>query len=257
MTPGEVVAVGLADPVCQAVPPRTNGPFATVFEIDCDRAAAPLAKLEAVLDTDELAQVHKMKHALNRQRATVRRGSLRWVLGAYLRVPPERVPLIRTPDGRPRLRLAPGEQCLNVSSASCRDSGTFVVATDTEIGIDLECIDPQRFPSALARHILHPREVALFEALPATAHAAWLASAWVCKEAMLKALGLGLRMDPRRMEVMSSDHAATPLGGAFRPRGLAPWRGWLRRRGAVLTAVAFADPATRLRTVRLGFPPER
>ena len=254
---GEIVGVDLAGLFSQAVIPPSGEACATVFEVDCDRAAAQLANLEAALDADELAQLHKLKQPLQRQRAAVMRGSLRWVLSAYLRVPPDRVPLIRTPDGRPRLRLATGERCLTVSSAFCRDIGTFVVATDTEIGIDLEYMDPQRFPIALARHILHPREVALFEALPATARTAWLATAWVCKEAMLKALGVGLRMDPRRMEVMSSDHAATPLGGAFRPGGLAPWSGCLCRRGAVLTAVAFADPATSLRRVRLGFPPAR
>lgn len=243
--------------VSQASRPRSNEPCATVFEIDCDRAVEQLAELEAVLDACERAQLSRMKHPLQRQRATVMRGSLRWVLGAYLRVSPERVPLTRRPNGRPRLRLAPGDAGLSVSSASCRGTGTFVVATGTEVGIDLECVDPQRFPSALARHILHPRELVLFEAMPATAHAAWLARAWVCKEAMLKALGLGLQMDPRRMEVMAPDFAATPRGGEFRPGGLAPWRGWLGCRGAFLTAVTFVDPATSLRTVRLGFPPAR
>ena len=239
---------GLADQVARL---RSSEPCATVFEIDCDRAAIARPDLEAVLDAGERAAVSRLRQPQQRQRATVLRGALRWILGVHLGVPPERVPLVREPGGRPRLRSAQGSAELSISSASCGALGAIVLASGTEVGIDLECVAEHRFPPALARHILHPREVALFEALPLGARCAWLTSAWVCKEALLKTLGLGLRMDPRLVEVMSSDQPARPQGGAFRPAGFAPWQGWVHPRGTVLTALAFTNPATRTPVFRV------
>ena len=203
-------------------------PCATVFEIDCDRAAAARPDLEAVLDADERAGLSRLRQPLQRQRATILRGALRWILGLHLGVPPECVPLVREPGGRPRLREVPASRRLSISSASCGARGTFVVARGTEVGIDLECVSEHRFPPALARHILHPRELALFEILPIEARCAWLTRAWVRKEALLKTRGLGLTVDPRLVDVMSPT----------------PWLGWVRTQGMMLTALAFSNPAT-------------
>lgn len=253
MTPDDVEELYLHGIAGQAGRLLSIVPCATVFEIDCDRAAAALPVLEKTLDAAERASLDRIRHPLQRQRATVVRAALRWVLGAYLQVSPERVPLVRQPDGRPRLRTSPAERQLHVSSSSCGALGTFAVASGTEVGVDLECATQHRFPSALTQHILHPREVEIFEALPPDARTAWLVSAWVCKEALLKALGLGLTLDPRNVEVMSSVHLASSEGGIFRPQGLAPWFGRLRRRGIMFAAVACANPRTQVGTVRLRF----
>lgn len=228
-----------------------SGPLVEVYQFDCRLTAPALAAMQAVLDGDELETIGRLRQPLQRQRSTVVRGVLRWVLGAHLRLRPQDVPLLREDTGRPRLRAFPGLQALSISSASSDSTGVVAIGTGTEIGIDVEHISARRFPDRVAGAFLHAREQAIFQRLPHAARAAWLAEAWVCKEATLKALGVGLAVNPCAIELARCDASVSGEVGAFRVASYPGLEGRMYRNGAATIALAASVSGARLRRLHL------
>ena len=71
------------------------------------------------------------------------------------------------------------------------------------IGIDIEAERPLTDGALLARRILGPRERKRFERLPKAARAAALLAAWTRKEAVLKAMGIGISGGLDSIDVLS------------------------------------------------------
>ena len=179
----------------------SSRPRVEIYQFDCRLAAPALAAMQAVLDGGELESIGRFRQAPQRQRSTAVRGVLRSVLGARLQLRPQDVPLFRDDAGRPHLRAFPGLRGLSISCSSSDTTGVVAIGAGCEIGIDLEHISARRFPDAVAGTVLHACEQVVFELLPRAARAAWLAEAWVGKEVTLKALGVGLAVDPRTVEL--------------------------------------------------------
>jgi 4'-phosphopantetheinyl transferase len=106
-------------------------------------------------------------------------------------------PRCASPDhGRPYLRGWHGARPAAVSLS--RTSGTTVVAMwpQGQVGVDVERVDRFTDPG-IAAVLLHADEPA--------ARPADLARTWVRKEALLKASGTGLSVDPRSVRLDASD----------------------------------------------------
>jgi 4'-phosphopantetheinyl transferase len=114
-------------------------------------------------------------------------------IGSLLDRPPGSLRFDRTcPDcgrqhGRPVLLDDPG---LHVSLSRAGAVVALALTRSAPVGVDVEHVEGTRF-EGFGEVALHPRERTAADA-PAEAHAA----AWVRKEAALKALGVGLRVEP-------------------------------------------------------------
>lgn len=100
-----------------------------------------------------------------------------------------------------RVRIA-GSPCAAPQVSLARTGGRLALAVTAAgpVGIDLESLaDLARAP--LDDVALSPTEVATLATLQPPAAAAALATIWTTKEAVLKAAGLGLRVDPRELSV--------------------------------------------------------
>jgi len=107
--------------------------------------------------------------------------------------------------GQPFVEFADGRTsgCW-VSLARSEGFEAAAVRLDGPVGIDIES------RTAVAQHpvaatLLHPAEAEEFQLLDATQADARLASLWVAKEALLKATGYGLRVDPRGIQLRVDD----------------------------------------------------
>lgn len=104
------------------------------------------------------------------------------------------------PHGRPR---APG---VSLSGSTSEDQVLVAVAEqDVQVGVDVQALPTTLWPGFDAA-VLHPRE------RPGR-RAAGLRSAvavWTRKEAVLKAAGVGLRIDPSRIPLVSRSEAESP-----------------------------------------------
>lgn len=106
---------------------------------------------------------------------------------------PEELTLFRTGSGQPIL-----PQSLGLSFNMAHTSGWVLIAVseDCLVGVDLEPMSKEVRLRALGRHFLTKSEIREFHDSPAP-----LLAGWARKEAVLKACGVGLAVDPYLVEV--------------------------------------------------------
>ncbi|HEX3135814.1 MAG TPA: 4'-phosphopantetheinyl transferase superfamily protein [Planctomycetota bacterium] len=114
--------------------------------------------------------------------------ALRQVLGWYLARDPATLRFTIDAHGKPRLDDSAVR--FNLSHASA--AALVAVGTADHLGVDLEYLDRLRDGEQLAERMLAPVELVAFHALPAAERDVALLRTWTRKEAVLKALGVGL-----------------------------------------------------------------
>ncbi len=126
------------------------------------------------------------------QRAT-RRFYLRLLLGAYLGLPGKDIHIGRRIKGRPELESAQSKGKLNFNVARSNSCYLIGISSGATIGVDLE-IAARRAgkPMALARRYFSKAEIAALALLgEEELHRAFVHT-WACKEAIVKASGMGI-----------------------------------------------------------------
>jgi 4'-phosphopantetheinyl transferase len=134
------------------------------------------------------------------------------VLSRYLASKPESVVLERSETGKPKVAGAP----FAVNLAHSGNAAVVVVTQEADAGIDLERLRADAGDWALVDHVLTERERARLRTLPPSELSEAFLRIWTRKEAVLKAAGIGLALDPRLVEIDGTDVVAAPpaLGGA-------------------------------------------
>jgi 4'-phosphopantetheinyl transferase len=163
----------------------------------------------ALLSHPERARARAIRGEQARRRFVLARAALRVRLGAALEISPERVALRAGEHGKPEIvppRPHAAVGAAHVSQGPPRFSlahsyGEALLAINHRrcaVGVDIERIAPEseRPWKKLLERICHPSEAreAMAEARAVGSRAFY--ERWVGKEAVLKALGLGLRASP-------------------------------------------------------------
>jgi phosphopantetheinyl transferase len=128
------------------------------------------------------------------------------VLARYLGVRPSAIALRRSPAGKPEL---PGS-AICVSLAHSGDVALVAVALGRDVGVDVELLRAGTESWSLSSHALTRSERARLEALPRSTRSAQFLSMWTRKEALLKAVGFGLDLDPQLIELEGRKIIAAP-----------------------------------------------
>lgn len=138
------------------------------------------------------ADTRSAAHSMARQRAT-RRFYLRLLLGAYLGLAGKDVHIIRRIRGKPELDRAISKGQLNFSVARSNSCYLIGISSGAAIGVDLEIAARQSGqPLALARRYFSQAETEALAALDGQElHRAFMHT-WACKEAIVKASGMGI-----------------------------------------------------------------
>jgi 4'-phosphopantetheinyl transferase len=154
---------------------------------------------------------HEVRHAETLRLDAVRasyvaaRALLRTLIAERGGGEPAGVVLERTPLGAPQL---PG---LHPAGCSLSHSGNIVIAVlrpHGPVGVDVECVTRRLDDlGALLRVACADVERHTIEALPPGMQQRHFLTAWTGKEAVLKALGLGLSVDPREVVIESGGTA--------------------------------------------------
>jgi len=164
-----------------------------VWRLDLDDPGWDVDAEATPLSPDERDGADRAVPAVRRRRVLVRAG-LRHVLGKLFGLSPEAVPVVRR-DGRPVVVGCRRQRRYQVSCSASGGVALIAVAVGTPIGIDVERVGDETVPTAVAEGWLSVRERALIERLPRDEQGPALTRAWVHKEAVVKARGLGLRAD--------------------------------------------------------------
>jgi 4'-phosphopantetheinyl transferase len=167
---------------------KLDGNAVHVWRCDENVTAQRLEDLRKTLSHDELDRATNFRFDHDHRRFILCRGILRELLGRYLNQPAERLQFTYGPFGKPA--LAGGKIHFNLSHTPglC----LFAFSASQTVGVDVEKVRVQENLLDIARNFFHPDESnAVALAAPAD-RAKIFFSYWTCKEARLKAHGLGI-----------------------------------------------------------------
>ena len=169
------------------------------------------AECEQTLSADELARANRFVHADVRRRFVVCRGNLRRVLADALSQPPGDLKFRYQQWGKPQLISGVGPDVhFNVSHSG---EWAFLALARSPVGVDVEVINDRINYRAIASQILTARETQAWERLSLAEREVATMQLWVCKEALLKAMGLGIAEGLQQVSVP----LPIPQGVAFAP----------------------------------------
>lgn len=164
----------------------------------------PMVDDLALLDAAERQRAERFLRNSDRWRYVRAHAAMRRVLAAETGCQPDKLVFVVGKYGKPA--LADGGLNFNLSHSG--DHAVLATSLDAEVGIDIEvrATDIQ----GISRLVLTDRELESFSALPADGQEAAFLRAWTRKEALLKAVGSGLSVDPRSIEVGLADVPEMP-----------------------------------------------
>lgn len=160
---------------------------ARVWRLRLDREATPEDR--AMLSEPERAQADRFYSARHGRRYTVCHAEVRRVLGSLLGRAPASLRFRAGAQGKPALDFETG---LRFNLSHSGEYGLLAAAWGRRVGIDLEGIRAREWAGNIARRYFSPTEVAQLEAMVEPARLGAFYRLWSCKEAFIKATGLGL-----------------------------------------------------------------
>jgi 4'-phosphopantetheinyl transferase len=156
--------------------------------------------------------------------------------------------IVRSERGKP---YAPTLAGIDFNLSHARDHVLIAIARNQPLGVDLERIDRQIEIEDLARRYFSGAEADALEALPVAIRLPAFLRLWTCKEAVLKALGVGLSFGLEKVS-FQLDAAGMPVGiSAIAPEAGPPeeWRlSLLEPAPGFLGAVAWQGQPRPIRT---------
>jgi 4'-phosphopantetheinyl transferase len=153
-----------------------------------------MSKLMAELPAHEVRQALAFHFEQDRLIYVAAHVMLRRVLREYL--DGAEPAIIRNPLGRPELATGSGGPVLSFSLTHTRGFAACAIANEACIGIDAEDIRRPIAIEEMARRWYAPKELVLLERVPKQRRAEMFFRIWTLKEAILKATGHGLRIEP-------------------------------------------------------------
>ena len=180
----------------------------------------------AFLTQEERDRASRYRLAKDRDRFIVRRWMLRQILASYLQIEPHEVQFHTGKFGK--LELA--SSChtkLGFSVAHSHGVALIAVARTICIGVDLEYMRPLPDLEMMIDKCLSSPERCHIQALPQSLRLEYFYRYWTCKEAYLKALGVGLnrRLDSIQVTLTTSDLNCRMEveEGEYKSPGLSVW----------------------------------
>lgn len=169
-------------------------------------------ELRRVLTPDEHARAARFFHPADADRFVLARATLRTALAARLGTAPSAVPLQHDDSGRPQIAGGP-----HVSVSHSGDV-VLVALASAAVGVDVEHVDARHAREPLAT-FFSTADVAALERLPPDLRERAFFHAWTSREAIGKAIGLGLAL-PREAFDVAVDPREPPALRAARARDL-------------------------------------
>ncbi|WP_386082540.1 4'-phosphopantetheinyl transferase family protein [Vreelandella sp. F11] len=148
---------------------------------------------DRLLSRAEWQRAQRLRHHADVVRAVATRAALRRLLSAHTGIAPEKLVFTQSAYGKPALENA-GGPAFNVSHSG--HVALIALAPGGAVGVDIERCRSEAELAPLQGLVLSPSEQ-LDHALP-------FMERWVVKEAVLKALGLGIADHLRALSITSS-----------------------------------------------------
>lgn len=194
-------------PTIDRLPPEPIGASIHVWRAQLSEWQAQKDVLAASLSPEEWHRAQWFRDPALASRYVTGRGLLRELLAKYLGAAARSIEIVANAYGKPELS-ARAEATLRFNLAHAGDVALYAFANGQSIGVDVESVEPTT-PSALeARRILSNSEWKHWQHLSDQERIPVFYQTWVRKEAVLKALGVGLAIEPDTFSVGLTLHPA-------------------------------------------------
>ena len=162
-----------------------------------------------LLSSDECERVERLRNLDGRRRFLARRAFLRRVLGLYTGSAPQALSFKYGEVGKPALDLPDSRVQFNQSDSG--DWCVVAVSLDVAIGVDIEVVTPRSGMDVVAREVFTDREQTELNAFIEEDRLLAFLTGWTRKEAIVKALGDGLALSLKSIEVSLSRESEAAL----------------------------------------------
>ena len=217
---------------------------AHVWKVRLDVGDARLEELSRLLAADERRRAVEFRLEAARRRFVIARTALRTVLGGYLGVSPTTVALDFDRNGKPRLGDPASNVDLRFNVAHSGNLALVVVTRFCEVGVDVEQLRSVRYAGQIARRYFHPTELQAIVSAAAAERDATFLRCWTAKEAVLKAVGVGIVSSLLGFRVPFDGYGDAGVRVPASPYGGVETRCWLERLSVgsnYMAAVAFVE----------------
>lgn len=169
-----------------------------IFLFSVEKEASRLAELFSYLSFQERRVRRRISNRCHQRESILARGLLRELLGKKLGLSPKDVPISFTPEGKPVLEGAYSPPTkIHFSVTHARGLIAIALSEGRPVGIDVECRERRMPRDHFVAAFFHPVEQGrMAEAGGEEERRTLFYQIWTAKEALLKALGIGLRMNP-------------------------------------------------------------
>ncbi len=180
----------------------------TVWSID----TPPIDTEAAVenLSAEERSRAERYRFPADRRRYISSHVYLRQQLAARLGCCPSQVEFDAGVQGKPCLGGRWAQAPWRFSLSRSAGLAAIAISPTSEVGVDIEAVRPIPNLEELARRCLSGLELAEYRAAPPDRAVGNFFRLWTCKEAVLKAAGVGLRLDPRSIHIGFVEDGARP-----------------------------------------------
>jgi 4'-phosphopantetheinyl transferase len=158
-------------------------------------------KFEHFLNKAEKKKAAQFKYDDLRQKFVICRGALRIILSLYIDKKPLDLNIDPNSIGKPVLTKSNSQQDLEFNISHSEEICLVALSQNLEVGVDAEAIKPIADLEEMANSILTKRELIDFHSSLSELKIANFYRLWSAKEAMLKAIGCGLAIHPREIEI--------------------------------------------------------
>jgi len=219
-----------------------------VWRVSLAAGSQPLGPAGDSLSDEEQVRAARLRRPGDRDRYVAAHSALRIILGRYLNRPPEEIRYVANPHGKPGLAPGLGSGQLRFNLAHSGDLALVAVAAGREVGVDVEHCRALPEVESIAQRYFSVEERETLATLPDWQRREAFFNIWACKEAFIKATGLGLSyplqsfsaplVAPAGQRPAQVETGASTLSGAGQAWGL--------RRLSVSTGYAAAVAAEEL-----------
>lgn len=174
-----------------------------VWAIPLEVGSLAEKQLHGRLTPAEVDRASRFQFARDRRRFIVSHAAMRAILGGRAGVPAEQVEIGTDSRGKPAV---PGSIAFNLAHSG--EIALCAVSNGAEVGVDVEQVREVSDAESILRGHFAPGEVERWLQLPGPLRNEGFLRLWTCKEAWLKACGLGLSLPMNHSEIRVSDGEA-------------------------------------------------
>ncbi len=233
-------------------PATLSGTDIHVWHATLVATSEDLVSAAEMLPVDERERTSPVASEAQWTRRTLSRAYVRGILSKYLTQSPPDITIRRTGRGKPRVAARAPDMALQFSVSHSADHMLVAVTRSGEVGVDLERLTRLADAERIAARFFARGECEALLALPVDERADAFFRAWVRKESVVKAMGLGIAaaFDSFTVSLGTEVQQEIDVAGIT---GVRQQRLWVRLldigRADYLAAVAFSQPHSQVRYV--------